>query len=235
MGRAPCCAKVGLNRGRWTAQEDETLTKYIQTHGEGSWRDLPKNAGLLRCGKSCRLRWINYLRSDLKRGNISEEEEQLIIKLHGLLGNRWSLIAGRMQGRTDNEIKNFWNTHLSRKLADRGINPVTHKPFCCNFSLQPKKDSKPELNSSIESSTSSRAYKKSQRNMKKQSTVMTGTCKRKKPWTEKGALMKKMDPMEKLSSRISDQSSCKPSSEMNPDEDKLKSQAQKLQCCSREG
>ncbi|XP_058077415.1 transcription factor MYB11-like [Magnolia sinica] len=116
MGRAPCCEKVGLKRGRWTAAEDEILLKYIQANGEGSWRSLPKNAGLLRCGKSCRLRWINYLRADLKRGNISAEEEEIIIKLHGSFGNRWSLIAGHLPGRTDNEIKNYWNSHLSRRL-----------------------------------------------------------------------------------------------------------------------
>ncbi|MCO5587707.1 hypothetical protein L7F22_041658 [Adiantum nelumboides] len=129
MGRAPCCEKVGLNRGPWTREEDMRLIEYIQSHGGGCWRTLPKAAGLLRCGKSCRLRWINYLRPDLKRGDISEEEDRLIIKLHSMLGNRWSLIAGRLPGRTDNEIKNYWNTHLKKKLRSMGIDPQTHAPL----------------------------------------------------------------------------------------------------------
>ncbi|XP_008775013.1 myb-related protein 308-like [Phoenix dactylifera] len=121
MGRAPCCPKVGMHRGPWSPGEDALLANYIQCHGEGNWRSLPKKAGLLRCGKSCRLRWMNYLRPDIKRGNIGPEEEDLIIRLHSLLGNRWSLIAGRLPGRTDNEIKNYWNSHLSKKLRKQGM------------------------------------------------------------------------------------------------------------------
>lgn len=118
MGRtSSCCSKGGLHKGPWTAREDAILVNYIQQNGEGHWRALPKKAGLLRCGKSCRLRWMNYLRPDIKRGNITADEDDLIIKLHSLLGNRWSLIAGRLPGRTDNEIKNYWNSHLSKRLA----------------------------------------------------------------------------------------------------------------------
>ncbi|XP_074571298.1 myb-related protein 308-like [Curcuma longa] len=129
MGRSPCCEKAHTNKGAWTKEEDQLLISHIKAHGEGCWRSLPKAAGLLRCGKSCRLRWINYLRPDLKRGNFTEEEDELIIKLHALLGNKWSVIAGHLAGRTDNEIKNYWNTHIKRKLIARGIHPQTHLPM----------------------------------------------------------------------------------------------------------
>ncbi|KAG0529045.1 hypothetical protein BDA96_05G064600 [Sorghum bicolor] len=129
MGRSPCCEQAHTNKGAWTKEEDQRLIAYIKAHGEGCWRSLPKAAGLLRCGKSCRLRWINYLRPDLKRGNFTEEEDELIIKFHELFGNKWSLIAGRLPGRTDNEIKNYWNTHIKRKLLARGTDPQTHRPL----------------------------------------------------------------------------------------------------------
>ncbi|KAL2523955.1 MYB-like protein [Abeliophyllum distichum] len=128
MGRAPCCDKNGLKKGPWTPEEDQKLIDYIQKHGYGNWRTLPKNAGLQRCGKSCRLRWTNYLRPDIKRGRFSFEEEETIIQLHSILGNKWSAIAARLPGRTDNEIKNYWNTHIRKRLLRMGIDPVTHSP-----------------------------------------------------------------------------------------------------------
>lgn len=116
MGRKPCYdSRDGLNKGPWTQDEDLRLTQIIQAQGEGRWPALAIKAGLKRCGKSCRFRWVNYLRPNLKRGNISPDEEELILRLHKLLGNRWSLIAGRIPGRTDNEVKNYWNTRLNKK------------------------------------------------------------------------------------------------------------------------
>ncbi|KAE8125716.1 hypothetical protein FH972_020491 [Carpinus fangiana] len=128
MGKASCGDKDGLKKGPWTAEEDQKLIDYIQKHGHGRWRTLPKNAGLKRCGKSCRLRWTNYLRPDIKRGRFSYEEEETIIQLHGVLGNKWSAIAAHLPGRTDNEIKNYWNTHIRKRLLRMGIDPVTHTP-----------------------------------------------------------------------------------------------------------
>ncbi|KAE8708772.1 Transcription repressor MYB6 [Hibiscus syriacus] len=78
---------------------------------------------LLRCGKSCRLRWINYLRPHIKRGNFTLEEEETINQLHEMLGNRWSAIAAKLPGRTDNEIKNVWDTHLKKRLKPYQTKP----------------------------------------------------------------------------------------------------------------
>ncbi|PIN26777.1 Transcription factor, Myb superfamily [Handroanthus impetiginosus] len=126
--RNPCSEeKRRIKTGAWTKQEDDKLIHHIKIHGEGSWSNLPKAAGLQRCGKSCRLRWLNYLRPDSKGGNFSIAEEDLLIKLHALLGNRWSLIAGRLPGRTDNEVKDYWNSHIKRKLTNMGIDPNNHR------------------------------------------------------------------------------------------------------------
>nr|KYP38622.1 Myb-related protein 306 family [Cajanus cajan] len=116
MGRPPCCDKEGVKKGPWTPEEDIMLVSYIQEHGPGNWRAVPTKTGLSRCSKSCRLRWTNYLRPGIKRGNFTEQEEKMIIHLQDLLGNRWAAIASYLPQRTDNDIKNYWNTHLRKKL-----------------------------------------------------------------------------------------------------------------------
>ncbi|QCD97189.1 myb proto-oncogene protein [Vigna unguiculata] len=116
MGRPPCCDKVGIKKGPWTPEEDIILVSYIQEHGPGNWRSVPTNTGLSRCSKSCRLRWTNYLRPGIKRGNFTPHEEGMIIHLQALLGNKWAAIASYLPQRTDNDIKNYWNTHLKKKL-----------------------------------------------------------------------------------------------------------------------
>ncbi|KAK2410396.1 transcription factor RAX3 [Trifolium repens] len=117
MGRAPCCDKANVKRGPWSPEEDSKLKSYIQQHGTGgNWIALPNKIGLKRCGKSCRLRWLNYLRPNLKHGSFSEEEDNIICSLYINIGSRWSVIAAQLPGRTDNDIKNYWNTKLKKKL-----------------------------------------------------------------------------------------------------------------------
>nr|BBB37778.1 R2R3-MYB transcription factor [Lilium hybrid division I] len=107
---------VSVRKGAWTHSEDELLRSCIEKHGTVRWSRVPQLAGLNRCRKSCRLRWVNYLNPHIKRGTFDEDENDLILRLHKLLGNRWSLIAGRLPGRTANDVKNHWNSHLSKKL-----------------------------------------------------------------------------------------------------------------------
>ncbi|OWM75154.1 hypothetical protein CDL15_Pgr012640 [Punica granatum] len=133
-----CCSKQKVKRGLWSPEEDEKLIRHITTHGHGS---------LQRCGKSCRLRWINYLRPDLKRGSFTAQEERTIIDVHRILGNRWSQIAKHLPGRTDNEVKNFWNSCIKKKLIAQGLDPNTHN-------LLPSHHQKKASSSSNSSNTS---------------------------------------------------------------------------------
>ncbi|KAL8044726.1 hypothetical protein ABFX02_08G064500 [Erythranthe guttata] len=108
---------LGVKKGAWTNEEDNLLRKCVQTYGEGKWHLVPLRAGLNRCRKSCRLRWLNYLSPNVKRGIFNQDEVDLIVRLHKLLGNRWTFIAGRVPGRTANDIKNFWKTHFEKQSA----------------------------------------------------------------------------------------------------------------------
>ncbi|KAF4382662.1 hypothetical protein F8388_015490 [Cannabis sativa] len=106
---------AGLKKGPWTTSEDAILVEYVRKHGEGNWNAVQKNSGLARCGKSCRLRWANHLRPNLKKGSFSPDEERIIIELHAKIGNKWARMASQLPGRTDNEIKNYWNTRMKRR------------------------------------------------------------------------------------------------------------------------
>nr|GMD14572.1 transcription factor GAMYB-like [Ipomoea batatas] len=125
---------VLLKKGPWTSAEDAILVDYVTKHGEGNWNAVQKHSGLARCGKSCRLRWANHLRPDLKKGAFTPEEECRIIELHSKMGNKWARMAAEtkweelcligngnvicqlmLPGRTDNEIKNYWNTRIKRR------------------------------------------------------------------------------------------------------------------------
>jgi myb proto-oncogene protein len=120
MGRAPCCDKANVKKGPWAPEEDAKLKAYIEKYGTGNnWIALPQEIGIKRCGKSCRLRWLNYLRPNIKHGGFSEEEDNLICTLYISIGSRWSVIAAQLPGRTDNDIKNYWNTKLKKKLLGR--------------------------------------------------------------------------------------------------------------------
>ncbi|KAJ8899009.1 hypothetical protein K2173_008832 [Erythroxylum novogranatense] len=117
-----------IRKGPWTVEEDTLLTDYVTVHGEGRWNTAARYAGLKRTGKSCRLRWLNYLRPNLRRGNITLQEQLLILELHSRWGNRWSKIAQSLPGRTDNEIKNYWRTRV-QKLAKQLKCDVNSKEF----------------------------------------------------------------------------------------------------------
>uniref|UniRef100_A0A0A0KD77 Uncharacterized protein n=1 Tax=Cucumis sativus TaxID=3659 RepID=A0A0A0KD77_CUCSA len=135
-GRAPCCDKNQVKRGPWSPAEDLRLITFIQTHGHDNWRALPKQAGLLRCGKSCRLRWINYLRPDVKRGNFTEDEEETIIKLHKTWGN--NLVSS-------NQTQNIETEQLNKTNSINNNNNL----FC----LKPKATSSLSTNTSNSNSS----------------------------------------------------------------------------------
>ncbi|KAK3027118.1 hypothetical protein RJ639_042412 [Escallonia herrerae] len=179
MGRAPCCDKAKVKRGPWSPEEDTTLKTYFAKYGTGgNWIALPHKAGLKRCGKSCRLRWLNYLRPDIKHGGFTEEEDNTILTLYSNIGSRlvvhstssffiiligratlplknllllvfteWSVIASHLKGRTDNDVKNYWNTKLKKKMQLMENMASTITNTSCHFSPTPTLQSAPTADS----------------------------------------------------------------------------------------
>nr|AKP06175.1 MYB7 [Diospyros kaki] len=153
MGRAPCCDKANVKKGPWSPEEDAKLKEYIEKHGTGgNWIALPQKAGLKRCGKSCRLRWLNYLRPNIKHGEFSEDEDRIICSLFSSIGSRWSIMAAQLPGRTDNDIKNYWNTKLKKKLMGSQRSPNQALPYP-SISLLHTSSSPPSLSSPATAAT----------------------------------------------------------------------------------
>ncbi|XP_055823247.1 transcription factor MYB15-like [Solanum dulcamara] len=152
MVRTPCHDENGRKKGTWTPEEDRKLAEYITKYGSWNWRQLPKYAGLARCGKSCRLRWMNYLRPNVKRGNYTKEEDEIILNLHSQLGNKWSAIAVHLPGRSDNEIKNHWHTSL-KKRANYSTNSSDKSSNKCNNKMNRRNSNVENKNASASMST----------------------------------------------------------------------------------
>ncbi|KAI8573826.1 hypothetical protein RHMOL_Rhmol01G0305700 [Rhododendron molle] len=136
----------GIRKGPWTEHEDVQLVFYVKLFGDRRWDFVAKVSGLKRTGKSCRLRWVNYLHPGLKHGKMTPNEERLVIELQSKWGNRWSRIARKLPGRTDNEIKNYWRTHMRKQAQDRkrAVSPTPSTSNSSSFeSNDPPVDSMP--------------------------------------------------------------------------------------------
>ncbi|KAI3806373.1 hypothetical protein L1987_22274 [Smallanthus sonchifolius] len=146
-----------MRKGPWTEQEDVQLVFFVNVFGDRRWDFIAKVSGLKRSGKSCRLRWVNYLQPGLKGGKMTPQEERRIVELHSKWGNRWSRIARKLPGRTDNEIKNYWRTHM-RKKAQEKRRALSPSPSMSNSSIYSSITSNPTADSIPMTETKERSF-----------------------------------------------------------------------------
>ncbi|GAB4861958.1 hypothetical protein Ancab_037213 [Ancistrocladus abbreviatus] len=124
--------ETSIRKGPWKAEEDEVLINHVKKYGPRDWSSIRSKGLLQRTGKSCRLRWVNKLRPNLKKYSsflspfssisppiwdgckFSAEEERIVIELQAQFGNKWAKIATHLPGRTDNDVKNFWSSRQKR-------------------------------------------------------------------------------------------------------------------------
>ncbi|XP_071694420.1 transcription repressor MYB4-like [Rutidosis leptorrhynchoides] len=131
MVRPPCCDKINMRKGSWTEEDDAQMLAFVAKQPTSNWQgETPRKPGLKRCAKSCRSRKTSIAKNEhITHESFTPQEEELIIKLHSAIGSRWPIIAQQLPGRTDIDVKNYWNTKLKKKLSSMGIDPVTHRPF----------------------------------------------------------------------------------------------------------